>query len=122
MCLTYAVRACWERNLDMSSDDVLKQVISETQYDAETVMKKASSDEVKKALRALTKEAKDVGLCGVPSYRVFRRRTGKGEWRQVGDIVWGQDELAVVEDMIAGFNGDELASVASGGAAARSKL
>lgn len=98
----------------MSSDEALRQVIAETQFDATSIMERANSDETKKALRACTQEAKDVGLCGVPSYRVFRRATGESEWKQVGDVVWGQDELAVVEDMIAGWDGDEAAAVRSG--------
>ena len=63
--------------------------------------------------RARTKEAKDIGICGVPSYRVYRRkeRQGDAEWKLFGDIVWGQDELAVVEDLIAGSDGDEMADV-----------
>lgn len=111
--LTGLVHACWEKNLDMSSDDVLKQVISQAQYDADRIMQRANSDEIKKALRARTKEAKDVGLCGVPSYRIFRRGINGSDWKQVGDLVWGQDELAVVEDLIAGGE-DGVATVGSG--------
>lgn len=116
------VRACWERNLDMSSDDVLKQVISETQYDADHIMRRANSDEVKKDLRARTQEAKAVGLCGVPSYRIFRRNTAASEWEQVGDLVWGQDETAVVEDLIAGCDGSEVATLGTGSVVGRSRL
>ena len=120
--LISAVRACWKKNLDISSYKVLKRVIAETQFDANHIMDRVNSEDIKKALRALTQEAKDVGLCGVPSYRVFRRMTGASEWNQVGDLVWGQDELAVVEDMIVGCNGDELATVEGGGAVERSRL
>jgi len=103
-------RACWERNLDMSSDDVLSKVITEAGYDASSIMARADSDEYKKTLRAHTQEAKQIGLCGVPSYRIFRRGNGR-DWAQVGDIVWGQDEMAVVEDLIAGWNGEGIADV-----------
>lgn len=107
----------------MSSDDVLKQVISETGHDANAVMERANSDEIKKELRARTKEAKDVGLCGVPSYRVFHKASGEKDWRQVGGIVWGQDELAVVEDMIVGRYDDGTAAVGGGsGEVERSRL
>lgn len=117
-----AVRACWERNLNMSSDEVLKQVVSETPYNADEIMQRANSDEIKKQLRACTQEAKDVGLCGVPSYRVFRRPSGESEWKRAGDIVWGQDELAVVEDLIAGWDGSGVADVGGGGGKERSRL
>lgn len=106
----------------MSSDEVLKQVISETQYNADEIMQRANSDEIKKQLRACTKEAKDVGLCGVPSYRVFKRSSGGREWKSAGDIVWGQDELAVVEDLIAGWDGSGFADVGGGGEMQRSRL
>lgn len=106
----------------MSSDEVLKQVISETGSDANCIMERANSDATKTALRALTQEAKDAGLCGVPSYRVFRRATGGSQWNRVGDIVWGQDEMTVVEDMIAGCNGDDVATVGSGAGVERSRL
>lgn len=106
----------------MSSDEVLKQVIAETQYDADQIMQRANSDEIKKQLRACTQEAKAVGLCGVPSYRVFRRLSSGSEWEQVGDIVWGQDELAVVEDMIAAADDSGTAHVEAGRADERSRL
>lgn len=106
----------------MSSDEVLKQVISETPYNADDIIQNANSDEIKKQLRACTQEAKDVGLCGVPSYRVFRRSSGESEWKRAGDIVWGQDELAVVEDLIAGWDGSGVADVGVGGERERSRL
>lgn len=103
-------RACWERNLNMSADDILSQVIAEAGYDAPGILARANSDKYKKALRARTQEAKQIGLCGVPSYRVFRRRDGQ-DWKQVGDVVWGQDEMPVVEDLIVGWNGEGVADV-----------
>ena len=108
--LTISVRACWERNLNMSADDILSQVIAEAGYDAPGILDRANSDEYKKALRARTQEAKQIGLCGVPSYRVFRKRDGQ-DWKQVGDVVWGQDEMPVVEDLIVGWNGEGGADV-----------
>ncbi|KAF2169738.1 hypothetical protein M409DRAFT_64765 [Zasmidium cellare ATCC 36951] len=114
-------RACWERNLNMSSDEVLAQVITEAGHDAKAILSKANSDAVKKDLRARTAEAKEAGLCGVPTYRVFRRKAGSvEEWRQTGDLVWGQDEVSVVEDLIARWDGSGVAKV--GEEVGRSKL
>lgn len=92
----------------MSSDKVLHSVIAEAGYDADDILAKANSADIKQDLRARTKEAKDTGICGVPSYRVFRRKIGQGDgdWRLVGDIIWGQDETAVVEDLISGWDGE----------------
>lgn len=103
----HAVRACWESNKDMSSDPILHDVIADAGYDADAILAKANSAEVKADLRARTKEAKETGICGVPSYRIFRRSSAAAnqEWELCSDIVWGQDELAVVEDLIAGWDG-----------------
>jgi 2-hydroxychromene-2-carboxylate isomerase len=107
------VRACWEQNKDVSRDEVLHQVIVDTGFDADAVMLKANSAQVKQELRARTKEAKNTGICGVPSYRIFRRQIGQGEndWTPASDIVWGQDEIVVVEDLIAGWDGHSSARV-----------
>jgi 2-hydroxychromene-2-carboxylate isomerase len=110
----------------MSSDEVLADVIREAGYDAQDVLARANSPQYKNELRARTKEAKDTGLCGVPSYRVFRRQTGEGGWKLAGDIVWGQDELAVVEDLIAGWDGrrsvKEVEGESDGGRGGGAKL
>ena len=110
------VRACWERNLNMSSDDVVRSVITEVGYNGDDILARANGAEAKAELRARTREAKESGLCGVPTYRVLRRRVGEGEdaWKRFGDIVWGQDEIPVVEDLIAGWNGKGIAEVETG--------
>ncbi|RVX70656.1 hypothetical protein B0A52_05308 [Exophiala mesophila] len=109
-------RACWELNKDMASDSVLHSVIAAADYDADSILSKANSPEIKQLLRAGTKEAKETGICGVPSYRVFRRRIGQGDedWELASDVVWGQDEVAVVEDWIAGWDGKSRASEPEG--------
>lgn len=91
----------------MSDDKVLKQVIAEAGFDADAILQAAHEEKIKQELRLRTQEAKDAGICGVPTYRVFRRKLGQGEsdWKQFGDLVWGQDEIAVVEDLIAGWDG-----------------
>ncbi|KAK4553701.1 hypothetical protein LTR86_009199 [Recurvomyces mirabilis] len=105
-------RGCWEQNLDMSSDEVVQKVIDEAGFDGRKILAQANSDQYKKALRALTQEATQIGLCGVPSYRVLRRSSGQS-WEQAGDLVWGQDELAVVEDLISGASDSEVATAPS---------
>lgn len=99
----------------MSSDEVLKSVVAETGYDADELLARANGPECKADLRARTKEAKDLGLCGVPTYLVFRRKVGDKEWKSFGDLVWGQDEFPVVEDLIAGVSVEGTAEVATRG-------
>ena len=103
--------ACWEQNLDMANDEVLQKVIDTAGYSGADVLAKANSADIKSDLRSRTKEAKDTGINGVPSYRVFRRTIGKGSWVQQGDIVWGQDLINDVEDYIAGWDGNSTAKV-----------
>jgi 2-hydroxychromene-2-carboxylate isomerase len=100
----------------MSSDEVLSAVIAEAGFDAESIMQKANSLEIKQDLRARTQEAKATGICGVPSYRVFRRKEGQGEgdWKLTSDIIWGQDETVVVEDLISGWDGRSPITTTSG--------
>lgn len=96
----------------MSDDEVCAKVIDEAGYNAKDVLARANSPAIKQSLRARTAEAKEVGICGVPTYRVFRRRAGSNDqWQQIGDVVWGQDEVSVVEDLIAGSDENSIASV-----------
>ena len=83
-------------------------------YDGPGLIKKASDPTVKNKLRQLTAEAKAAGICGVPSYRLFRP-SDAGEWKQAGGIVWGQDETNVLEDMIAGWDDQKSELVATPG-------
>jgi 2-hydroxychromene-2-carboxylate isomerase len=106
------VRGCWEQNLDMANDEVLLKCIDAAGFDGSKILEKANSAEVKADLRARTKEAVDEGVCGVPSYRVFRRKQGQ-DWKQVGDIVWGQDLINDVEDYIAGWEPASVAGTSS---------
>lgn len=110
---SFVDRACWERNLNVSDDEVVKRIITEAGYNADNILARANGAEAKAELRARTKEAKENGLCGVPTYRIFRRKAGEGDkaWKLFGDLVWGQDEFPVVEDLIAGWNGEGVASV-----------
>ena len=62
-------------------------------------------------MRNNTSEAIEAGICGGPSYRVFEK-TSEG-WvisGPEGGVVWGQDELVVVEDLVAGWK-QEASSV-----------
>jgi 2-hydroxychromene-2-carboxylate isomerase len=98
-------RACWENNQDVSDDGVLGGVLTKAGYNGKELVAKANAPEIKSKLRQLTAEAKELGICGVPTYRVLREdRPGNGNWKNVGGIVWGQDETNVVEDLIAGWD------------------
>ncbi|KAI1490633.1 protein disulfide [Biscogniauxia mediterranea] len=102
-CISALYRACWVLNLDVSKEDVLKSVLAGAGFDAEHVLAQARTPANKEVLFTNTKMAVEAGFCGVPTYRVFRREPS-GTWKPAGGFVWGQDETAVVEDLIAGWD------------------
>ncbi len=102
----------------MADDKVLSQVIDNAGSSGSKILAQANEPKIKTELRERTKEAKDTGINGVPSYRIFRRRVGESSWKQHGDIVWGQDLIADVEDYIAGWDGSSVAKIGTDEAAA----
>jgi 2-hydroxychromene-2-carboxylate isomerase len=88
-------------------------VLSSAGFDARKLLKEAAMQQPKDILRANTQEAKENGLCGVPTYRVSHH-TSQG-WKTNGGIVWGQDESNVVMDLIAGWNEESSQIVAQVG-------
>lgn len=87
----------------MADDSVLQSVLDEAGYDGAKLIASANAPAIKDSLRARTAQAKELGLCGVPTYRVLRRQQSGDEFEPVGGLVWGQDEINVVEDLIAGW-------------------
>jgi predicted DsbA family dithiol-disulfide isomerase len=122
--LTTIDSACWEKNENVSDESVLADVLTKGGFDGAELVKKANAPEIKAKLRELTGEAKELGICGVPTYRVFRE-DGDDGWKNVGGLVWGQDETNVVEDLIAGWdpeNSDNVAEPRKGMEKASAKL
>lgn len=95
--------ACWEDNANVSDESVLSEVLDKAGYNGADLIAKANAPDTKAKLRALTAEAKEKGICGVPTYRVLKR-SAEEEWNLAGGLVWGQDEINVVEDLIAGWD------------------
>ncbi|ORX95886.1 DSBA-like thioredoxin domain-containing protein [Clohesyomyces aquaticus] len=102
-CVATLYRACWEKNANVSDDSVVADILNKAGYNGRDLIKRASAPAIKDRLRQLTAEAKAVGICGAPSYRVFRKQNN-GTWENVGGIIWGQDETNVVEDLVAGWD------------------
>lgn len=83
-------RAYWVDDRDISSDDVLQDILVQQSFEAGFV-RMASDDRYRQALREATEEAERLGLCGVPSFLV-------------GDqLFWGQDRLLFVEKALDGW-------------------
>ena len=106
MSLTVLDRACWEQNVDVADDSILGQLLDDGGYDGPDMIRRASQTDVKMQLRELTAQAKEYGICGVPSYRILTQ-SGTADWEHVSGVIWGQDELNVVEDIIAGWTAED---------------
>eukprot|EP01097_Dermamoeba_algensis_P000972 TRINITY_DN135_c0_g1_i8.p2 TRINITY_DN135_c0_g1~~TRINITY_DN135_c0_g1_i8.p2 ORF type:complete len:145 (-),score=41.22 TRINITY_DN135_c0_g1_i8:29-463(-) len=94
--------AAWEKNLDVSKSSVLVEILTQAGYNGTALVSTAEKEEwPKKKLIENTNMAVQLGLCGVPSYRV-----------DDGPIIWGQDRTDVVLDYLAGWK-DELGNTRS---------
>ena len=83
--------AAWQQNKNVGDPGVLRQVLLDAGFvNADELIRGADDPNVKATLKNNTEEAVERGLCGVPSYRVR------------DECVWGQDRLAVVEDLLCG--------------------
>lgn len=81
--------ACWARGLDPDDDQVLRDCARAAGAD-EGLVGATRSDEAKAALRAVTDEAVDRGVPGVPTFFVDDQ------------LFWGQDRLDFVERALDG--------------------
>ena len=103
-------RAAWRDNLDIGNADVLKQILDENGFNSSHLLEEANSKPIKDILFKNTERyllcldiniiililsfrAEREGACGVPSFQVNH-----------GPMIWGQDRLNVVADMICGWN------------------
>ena len=82
-------RACWADDRDITDDAVLAECVGD-EARAKDALARATSDEVKGALRASTDAALGHGVFGVPTFRVN------------DELFWGQDRLELVEDALLG--------------------
>jgi 2-hydroxychromene-2-carboxylate isomerase len=70
----------------------LLSVLNDAGLDGHALMRDASREEVKEQLRKNTQRAQQAGVCGVPSFQI-----------NDGAVVWGQDRLNIVEDLLCGW-------------------
>ncbi|GBG27152.1 Glutathione S-transferase kappa 1 [Hondaea fermentalgiana] len=84
-------QAAWTQNKNVGDKDVLRQVLEKAGFDAETLFSQADQQGIKEQLKRNTMEFKDKGGCGVPTFQVG----------DAGALVWGQDRVNVVADMLS---------------------
>eukprot|EP00127_Corallochytrium_limacisporum_P001726 Clim_evm63s77 gene=Clim_evmTU63s77 len=85
-------KACWDLDLDMSKEEVVMDWLEKGGFDSRKLKALAESQEAKDKLKYNTERAINGGVCGVPSYQV-----------NDGDVIWGQDRMDVVQDLICGW-------------------
>src|SRR6185369_15783119 len=83
-------RAYWVENREPSAEATMREVLSSAGHDADAVLAKITTPEIKDALRAATDEAVKRGVFGVPAMFVD------------GQMWWGQDRLDEVEHALRG--------------------
>jgi len=87
--------ATWEKGLDVSNPDVMREIALQCDLDGEALLQAATQPEIKQALSAATEQAIAAGLFGVPSF-VYQ-----------GELFWGADRIDSLLRRIAGHRIDE---------------
>jgi 2-hydroxychromene-2-carboxylate isomerase len=82
--------AYWVDNIDLSQEELLKEVIDSAGLDGAGILEETENPTVKAQLRKATDEVFERGAFGVPAMFV-------GD-----DLVWGQDRLHFVERLLQG--------------------
>ena len=83
-------RAYWVDDRDISSEEVLADILTQEGFPPEFV-ETTQSDQYRQILREATEDAARLGLCGVPSFLVGNQ------------LFWGQDRLIFVEKALDGW-------------------
>lgn len=92
--------AYWAEGLDVSKPATVVRTLDRAGFDGASLVAKAEEPEVKEALRRATDEAIAAGVFGAPAFVVtIRDEPGRSD---AVELFWGQDRLALVEEMLAG--------------------
>lgn len=91
------LRAEWCDERDISSEEVLREILNSQGLDAGELLHLAKTELAVATYRSNTEEAIACGVFGSPSY-VFE-----------GELFWGQDRLEMLEDSIKSAQAAELA-------------
>lgn len=85
--------AAWVDDVDIADEGALADVLLRAGFDnAADLIRQTNDEAVKEQLKRTTQRAVDAGACGVPSFQV-----------DGGALIWGQDRLNVVEDLVNGW-------------------
>jgi 2-hydroxychromene-2-carboxylate isomerase len=85
-------RALWVDDRDIGDPTVVADVVASLGLDAPAILEAATSPPIKNTLKDNTAAAVAAGVCGVPSFHVDHQH-----------LVWGQDRLPLVSELLAGW-------------------
>ncbi|KAJ3120145.1 hypothetical protein HK101_007046, partial [Irineochytrium annulatum] len=86
--------AAWELDINIGDPIKLAKALDDAGFDGKALIKAANAPEVKETLRKNVEMALDIGICGVPTYTIRDH------------IVFGQDRLNHVADLVMGWSPD----------------
>lgn len=86
-CLTARLyRAAWAEDRDIADPAILEALAEEVGLDGVALLARTTASDLKQKLFEQTRQAKEAGVFGVPTFLI------DGE-----ELIWGQDRLALVE-------------------------
>jgi len=85
-------RAAWEAEENIGDEGVVRRILKEYGLSVDQVMEMCGSPAIKTRLLECNQQAVREGCCGVPTFQV-----------DDGPLIWGQDRLAVVQDLLQGW-------------------
>lgn len=86
--------AAWVDDQNVGDEEVLKNALNSAGWDGNELVESAKTSQfAKEKLRENTERAHKLGVCGVPTFQV-----------DDGEIIWGQDRIDTVLDLLAGWN------------------
>lgn len=86
-----AFRAMWADDRDLADEGTLRGLLGEVGADADEILPRLGTQEIKDALFASTRRAIDAGVFGAPTWVVDEK-----------ELFWGQDRIPLVERALRG--------------------
>lgn len=97
----------WAEGLDVSRPETVSAALDRAGFDGPSLVAKAEAPEIKDALRRATDEAIAAGVFGAPAFLVTIR--DEPARPDAAELFWGQDRLALVEDLLSGARSSAVA-------------
>lgn len=90
-------QAAWVKDINIGDPAELMGILNDAGFDGANIIGRTEDTTVKEQLKLNTVRAIEEGLCGLPAFQINDK-----------ELVWGQDKLNVVQDMLCGWKPEEL--------------